>query len=350
MMPSTRVEKNLDFRSDTVTWPSPEMREASYKAVVGDDVYGDDPTVNELEAIAADILEKEAGLFVTSGTQGNAVAILAHTNRGDEIILEERSHIYLNEVGGIAVLGSLMARTLKGEMGWLKPDDIRGAVRADNIHLPSTTLLCVENTHNTSGGIPLTVDQMKADWDVAKEHGLKLHLDGARVFNAAIALGVDVKEISQYTDSVQLCLSKGLAAPIGSIVVGSEDFIRKARKYRKMLGGGMRQVGIIAAPGIIALTKMVDRLADDHANAKLLEEGLRKIKGIKIKFPVMTNMVFIDIGGLGWNGDDWGEACSKLGWKSRGRDTGLRLCTHYGIEREDIEAFLEGITAAVPKV
>jgi len=344
------VEKNLDFRSDTVTWPSPEMREASYKAVLGDDVYGDDPTVNELETIAAEILGKEAALFVTSGTQGNAAAILAHTNRGDEIILEERSHIYLNEVGGLAVLGSLMARTLKGENGWLKPEDIRGAIRIENIHRPTTTLLCIENTHNTSGGIPLTVDQMKADWDVAKEHGLNVHLDGSRVFNAAVALGVDVKEISQYADSVQLCLSKGLAAPIGSMVMGSEDFILRARKYRKMLGGGMRQAGIIAAPGIIALTKMVDRLADDHANAKLLEEGLRKINGIEILYPVKTNMVYIDIGGLGWNGDDWGEACGKLGWKCRGSGTTLRLCTHYGIEREDIEAFLEGITAAVPEV
>jgi threonine aldolase len=344
------VEKNLDFRSDTVTWPSPEMKEASYKAVLGDDVYGDDPTVNELEAIAAEMLGKEASLFVTSGTQGNAVAILAQTNRGDEIILEERSHIYLNEVGGIAVLGSLMARTLKGENGWLKPEDIRGAIRAENIHLPTTTLLCIENTHNTSGGIPLTVDQMKADWDVAKEHGLKVHLDGARVFNAAVALGVDVKEISQYADSVQLCLSKGLAAPIGSMVMGSEDFIMRARKYRKMLGGGMRQAGIIAAPGIIALTKMVDRLADDHANAKLLEEGLRKINGIEIKFPVMTNMVYIDIGGLGWNGDDFREASKKIGWKTRGSGTTLRLCTHYGIEREDIEAFIEGISAAVPEI
>ncbi|MCW3989889.1 MAG: low-specificity L-threonine aldolase [Candidatus Bathyarchaeota archaeon] len=344
------VEKNLDFRSDTVTWPSPEMREASYKAVLGDDVYGDDPTVNELETIAAEILGKEAALFVTSGTQGNAAAILAHTNRGDEIILEERSHIYLNEVGGLAVLGSLMARTLKGENGWLKPDDIRGAIRIENIHRPTTALLCIENTHNTSGGIPLTVDQMKADWNVAKEHGLNVHLDGARVFNAAVALGVDVKEISQYADSVQLCLSKGLAAPIGSMVMGSEDFILRARKYRKMLGGGMRQAGIIAAPGIIALTKMVDRLADDHANAKLLEEGLRKINGIEILYPVKTNMVYIDIGGLGWNGDDWGEACGKLGWKCRGSGTTLRLCTHYGIEREDIEAFLEGITAAVPEV
>lgn len=344
------VEKNLDFRSDTVTKPSPEMRESTYKAVVGDDVYGDDPTVNELEAIAAEMLGKEAGLFVTSGTQGNAVAILTHTNRGDEIIVEERSHIYLNEVGGIAVLGSLMARTLKGEMGWLKPEDIKGAIRAENIHLPTTTLLCIENTHNTSGGIPLTVDQMKADWDVAKENGLKVHLDGARVFNAAIALGVDVKEVSRYADSVQFCLSKGLAAPIGSMVVGSADFILRTRKYRKMLGGGMRQAGIIAAPGIIALTKMVDRLADDHSNAKLLEEGLRKINGIEIKYPVRTNMVYIDIGGLGWNGDDFREASKNLGWKTRGSGTTLRLCTHYGIEREDIEAFIEGITAAVPKV
>jgi threonine aldolase len=343
-------EKNLDFRSDTVTRPSPEMRAAAHKAVVGDDVYGEDPTVNELEAIAADMLGMEAGLFVTSGTQGNAVAILAHTNRGDEIILEERSHIYLNEVGGLAVLGSLMARTLKGEMGWMNPDDIRGAIRADNIHQPTTSLLCIENTHNTSGGIPLTVDQMKADWEVAKENNLSVHLDGARIFNAAIALGVDVKEISQYTDSVQLCLSKGLAAPIGSLVVGSEDFILKARKYRKMLGGGMRQVGIIAAPGIIALTKMVDRLVDDHANAKLLEEGLRKINGIKILKPVRTNMVYIDIGGLGWTGVDWSDACAKIGWKSRGRKTSLRMVTHYGIEREDIEAFLDGITAAAPKI
>ena len=196
----------------------------------------------------------------------------------------------------------------------------------------------------------MTEDQMRSNWNVAKEYGLNVHLDGARVFNAAVALGIDVKEIAQYADSVQLCLSKGLAAPIGSMVVGSEDFIKRARKYRKMLGGGMRQVGIIAAPGIIAITKMVDRLADDHANARLLENGLRKINGIKIKFPVKTNMVYIDISGLGWNGDDFREACAKLGWKSRGSGTSLRLCTHYGIEREDIEAFINGITALMPKV
>ena len=343
------VEKNLDFRSDTVTLPTPEMIQAAANAPLGDDVYGEDPSVNELERLGAEMLGKEAGLFVTSGTMGNAVAVLAHTNRGDEIILEERSHIYLNEVGGLAVMGSLMARTIKGDMGWLRPEDIRAAVRNDNIHLPPTSLLCIENTHNTAGGIPITVDQMKADWEVAKEHDLGVHLDGARVFNAAVALGINVKELTQYADTVQICLSKGLAAPIGSIVAGPKGLIKKARKYRKMLGGGMRQAGIIAAPGIIALTKMVDRLADDHENARVLAEGLRKIEGIEIKFPVLSNMVYIDLSGLGWTGREWGEACRKLGWTSRGSSATVRLCTHYGIEREDIEAFLNGITEIIPR-
>ena len=342
------IEKNLDFRSDTVTKPTPEMREAMYKAVVGDDVYGDDPTVNELERIAAEMLGKEAGLFVTSGTQGNAVSILANTGRGDEIIVERGSHIYLSEVGGLAVLGSLMARTIVGEMGWIKPDDIRASVRGENIHHAPTSLLCIENTHNTAGGIPLTVAQMRADWDVAKEYGLGVHLDGARVFNAAIALGVGVKELTRYADTVQICLSKGLSAPIGSIVAGPDDIIARARKYRKMLGGGMRQAGIIAAPGIVALTKMVDRLADDHSNAKLLAEGLIDM-GIEIKHPVKTNMIYIDLSGLGWTGKEWGEACNRLGWKSRGTTSTVRLVTHYGIEREDIEAFLGGMAELVPK-
>ena len=342
------VEKNLDFRSDTVTRPSPEMRQAAANAVVGDDVYGDDPTVNELERIAAEILGKEAALFVTSGTQGNAVSILAHTKRGDEVILEERSHIYLNEVGGLAVMGGLMSRTVKGDMGWMRPEDVRAAIRGFNIHWPTTSLLCVENTHNTAGGIPITVDQMKADWDVAKEHNLSVHIDGARIFNASIALGVDVKKLTQYGDSIQICLSKGLSAPIGSMVAGSEEFIAKARKYRKMLGGGMRQVGIIAAPAIIAITKMVDRLAEDHANAKLLAEGLSNIEGIKILNPVKTNMVYIDLSGIGWTGKEWGEACAELGWKSRGASPVVRLVMHYGIEREDVEAFLDGIVRLVP--
>jgi threonine aldolase len=336
------VEKNLDFRSDTVTWPTPEMREAAFKAKVGDDVFGDDPTVNELERIAAEIMGKEAALFVTSGTMGNAVCVLAHTQRGDEIILEQRSHIYVNEVGGLAVMGQLMARTVPGELGWMKPEDIEKAIRADNIHYPKTTLVCVEDTHNSAGGIALTPKQLKADWDVAKKHSLGVHMDGARVFNASVALGVDVKELAKYADTVQICLSKGLSAPVGSIVVGSADLVKRARKYRKMLGGGMRQAGIIAAPGIIALTKMVDRLKDDHDNARLLAEELPKM-GIKVVNQVQTNMVYIDYTPIGWKDADWNRATKKLGWKSEGHGGGTRLCTHYGIEREDVKSFLEGL-------
>jgi len=343
------VEKNLDFRSDTVTLPSPEMRKAAANAPVGDDVYGEDPSVNELERIAAEQLGKEAGLFVTSGTQGNAIAVLAHTQRGEEIILESRSHIYNSEVGGLAVMGSLMAKTIQGELGWIKPEDLRAAVRPPNIHYPRTSLLCVENTHNAAGGIALTPEQLNADWEVAKELGLSVHMDGARVYNAAISLGIDVRELTQYTDSVMLCLSKGLAAPVGSVVVGTEEFIQHSRKYRKMMGGGMRQAGIIAAPSIISLTKMVDRLAEDHENAKLLADGLSQIKGIKILNRVDTNMVYIDFTGLGWTPQDWIDACAKIGWKSRGRPSRTRLCTHYGIEREDIESFLDGIKRLVSK-
>jgi threonine aldolase len=277
---------------------------------------------------------------------GNAVGILAHTQRGDEIILEKGSHIYVNEVGGLAVMGQLMSRTIEGVKGHMDPADIQAAVRVDNIHYPPTTLLCIENTHNTAGGIALTVDQMKSYWDVAKANDLNVHLDGARVFNASVALGVDVKEIAKYTDTIQLCLSKGLAAPVGSLLVGPQDVIDKARKYRKMLGGGMRQAGIIAAPGIIAITEMVDRLADDHANAKLLAEGLAKI-GIKVKNEVQTNMVYVDFSPIGWTAENWNEACAEMGWKSRGRGTGTRLVTHYGIEEEDIRGFLEGIAKRV---
>lgn len=335
------VEKNLDFRSDTVTKPTPEMKKAMIDAPLGDDVYGEDPTVNQLEDLAAKMLGKESGLFVTSGTMGNAVSILTHTNRGDEIILEETSHIYINEVGGLAVLGSLMAHTIKGDRGWIKSEDLHKAVRRDNIHYPHTSLLCVENTHNSAGGIPLTTFQMKENWDTAKEHGLMVHLDGARIFNAAVKLNINVKEIAAYADSIQICLSKGLAAPVGSVVVGSKDFIKKARKYRKMLGGGMRQAGIIAAPGIIALTQMVDRLKEDHENAKLLGDGLEKL-GVKLVYPVETNMIYIDLSNIGWRNIEWGQACKKIGWKS---NTGkiIRLCTHYGIEKEDIIKFLEEI-------
>lgn len=322
------------------------MREAAAKAVVGDDVYREDTTVNELENLAAEILGKEAALFVTSGTQGNAVSILSHTNRGDEIILEADSHIYLNEVGGIAVMGGLMARPIHGELGWIKPEDIENAIRADNIHYPKTSLLCIENPHNKAGGIPLTPEQLRADWEVANAHNLSIHLDGARLFNAAIALGVNVKKLSQYVDTVMICLSKGLSAPVGSLVAGTECLIIKARKYRKMLGGGMRQAGIIAAPGIIALTKMVDRLVEDHNTAKMLAEGLNKIDGIKVLNPVRTNMVYIDFTGLGWSNSDWINACNQLGWKTRAGPV-TRLCTHYGIEEENIKTFIEDLNELI---
>lgn len=340
------MEKNLDFRSDTVTLPSPAMRTAIAEAKLGDDVYGEDPTVNELERLAADMLGKEAGLFVTSGTQGNAVSVLAQTHRGDEILLEANSHIYLNEVGGLAVIGSLMPKPILGDRGWVKPEDIQRAIRPKNIHYPESTLLCIENTHNMAGGIPLTVEQLKADWEIAKELGLGVHLDGARIFNAAVALKVNVKELSQYADTVQLCLSKGLAAPVGSVVVGSDDLITKARKYRKMLGGGMRQAGVIAAPGLIALTQMVDRLEEDHVNARLLADGLQRL-GIKVLNPVKTNMVYIDFADLGWSGEDWVAACRQLGWKTRARGTGTRLCLHYGIESTDIRTFLDGLNRII---
>jgi threonine aldolase len=340
------MEKNLDFRSDTVTFPSPAMRTAIAEAKLGDDVYGEDPTVNELERLAADMLGKEAGLFVTSGTQGNAVSVLAQTRRGDEILLEANSHIYLNEVGGLAVIGSLMPKPIPGDLGWVKPEAIRGAIRPTNIHYPASTLLCIENTHNMAGGIPLTIEQLKADWEVAKELGLGIHLDGARIFNAAVALKVNVKDLSQYADTVQFCLSKGLAAPVGSVVVGSDDLITKARKYRKMLGGGMRQAGVIAAPGIIALTQMVDRLEEDHVNARLLADGLQRL-GIKVLNPVKTNMVYIDFTDLGWSGEDWVAACRQLGWKTRARGTGTRLCLHYGIESNDIRTFLDGLNRII---
>jgi len=342
------IEKNLDFRSDTSTLPTPEMREAAANAIVGNDGSKEDPTVNRLQSLAAEMLGKEAGLFVVSGTQGNAVSLLAHTRRSDEVILEARSHIYMTEVSGLSVLGGLLPRTIPGELGWMRPEDVEAAIRQPGGSV-RTALICVENTHNVAGGIPLTPEQLKADWDVANRHGIPVHMDGARVFNASVALGIDVKELTRYADSVMFCLSKGLSAPVGSVVVGSEEFIETARKYRRMLGGGMRQAGIIAAPGIVALTKMVDRLAEDHENAKLLCEGLRQIEGIRVLNPVRTNMVYIDISDLGWTGLQWAKACEKIGWKSSGRSTRIRLCTHYGIEREDIEAFLEGIKKQIPK-
>lgn len=338
------VEKNLDFRSDTVTWPSPEMREAAANAMVGDMGYGEDPSVNELESLGAEMLGKEAGMYVTSGHQGNAVAMLAQTNKGDEFIAEARCHIYTMEKGHWAVIGSLVPRLIKGVDGWLPPDDIKANMHGSTKDGFRTSLLCLENTHLSSGGSAIPLNLLKEDYDTAKELGLQVHLDGARVFNASTALGVDVKEIAKYTDTAQFCLSKGLAAPVGSLVVGTREVIDRAKTFRRMLGGNMRQAGIIAAPGVVALKTMVSRLQEDHDNAQYLGKKMEKM-GFKLSFPVKTNMVFIDPSSVGFTGKEWVEVCAKYGFKTGARNnTRVRLVTHYGIEREDLERLAEGIS------
>ncbi|HUW09855.1 MAG TPA: low-specificity L-threonine aldolase, partial [Anaerolineae bacterium] len=266
---------DIDLRSDTFTKPTPAMLAAMFRADVGDDVFGEDPTVNRLEAIAAERLGKEAAVFVASGTMGNLICLLAHCGRGDEVILGDQSHTYVYEQGGSSALGGIHPRPLPNQPdGTIDLDAMEGAIRGLNIHFPPTRLICLENTHNRCGGAVLTVDYMRSVGKLARDHEIALHLDGARLFNAAVALGVDVKELVADADSVTFCLSKGLAAPVGSVVCGSSDFVAQARRARKVVGGGWRQAGVIAAAGIVALEQMVDRLADDHANAKRLAEGL----------------------------------------------------------------------------
>src|SRR5215472_48552 len=274
------AQRVIDLRSDTLTMPTPEMRRAMAEAELGDDVFREDPTVNRLQEMAAERMGKEAALLVTSGTQGNLVGILSHTQRGDEIIVGDQSHVFHYEVAGAAVVGSLQLRTVRNIDGMLDPAEVEAAIRPQDVHAPRTGVVCLENTHNRNGGAPLSASHTKAVADVAHRHGVLVHLDGARVFNAAVALDVDVRELTAPVDSVTFCLSKGLAAPVGSVLCGSKDYVETARKYRKMLGGGMREAGIIAAAGIVALTTMVDRLAEDHANARLIADRLAEIPGI----------------------------------------------------------------------
>lgn len=288
----------IDLRSDTVTWPTPAMREAMANAVVGDDVYGEDPTVNQLEAESAAILGKEAGLFVTSGTQGNLIAVLVHcSGRGDEFIVGHDAHTFKYEVGGTAALGGVQANELDVlEDGTFDLDALRGAVRGDNIHFPRTKLICLENTHGGRYGIPVSREYTHEVGQIAREHGAKLHIDGARIFNAAAALKIDPAKLVEDADTLTFCLSKGLCAPAGSILVGSHEFITEARRIRKMLGGGMRQVGILAAAGLIAVRDMRQRLAEDHDNACLLAEGLATIPGLTVDMArVYTNFVMFEI-------------------------------------------------------
>ncbi len=283
----------VELRSDTFTLPTESMRKAMAIAEVGDDVWDEDPTIHRLQDRAAEMVGMEASLFVPSGTMGNLCALLSHARAGDEVIVEIDSHIFQNEVAGAAVVGGLQLRPLDSESGRLQPEQVLRAIREPDIHEPRSSLLCLENTHNRKGGTCLNPSQTAALCAVAHQAGLKVHLDGARVFNAAVAQRVDVRELIAPVDSVMFCLSKGLSAPVGSMLAGSVDFIERARRMRKMVGGGMRQAGVLAAAGLCALTEMVDRLAEDHANARRLAEGLQGLSGIDVDLGrVETNMVF----------------------------------------------------------
>lgn len=287
----------VDLRSDTVTRPTPEMRLAMAQAEVGDDVYGEDTTVNRLQELAASMLGKEAGLFVPSGTMGNLVSILAHCGRGDEVIMGKKAHTFLYEAGGISVLGGVHSAQIPNQPdGTLDLNDIREAIRPNDAHHPITRLIELENTHNRCGGVALSAEYTRAVGDLARERNIQLHLDGARIFNAAVVQGVDVKKLVEPADSVTFCLSKGLCAPVGSVICGTKDFITRAHRVRKVLGGGMRQAGILAAAGVVALESMVDRLADDHRRARLLAEGLRQIPGLKLDPGTpYSNMIFLSL-------------------------------------------------------
>ena len=284
----------IDLRSDTVSWPTPEMRQAMANAEVGDDVFGDDPTVNRLEALAAERMGMEAAVFVTSGTQGNLIAILAHCGRGDEYIVGAKAHPYLNEAGGAAALGGVHPWPIPLQAdGTLALDDIGRAFRDDDPHYPTTRLVTIENTNGALGGLPLSAEYTRSVRGLCDELGLRLHIDGARIWNAATALNVEVKELSTPADSVSFCLSKGLCAPAGSLLCGTAEFIHRARRLRKMLGGGLRQAGVLAAAGIIAVEKMTKRLGEDHVNARRLAEGLGTIPGLALDMnQVQTNMVY----------------------------------------------------------
>ena len=287
----------IDLRSDTVTYPTEDMRQAMALAVVGDDVYGEDPTINRLEELAAEMTGKEAALFVASGTMGNLIAILIHCRRGDEAVMGHLGHTFLHEAGGMSALGGVFPHVIQNQGdGTLALDDIRGAYREEDVHHPESRLVIVENTQNACGGIPLSVDYMQGLRSAANELSLKVHLDGARIFNAAVALGVNASDLTQDVDSVMFCLSKGLCAPVGSMLCGSKNFIYQARRARKQLGGGMRQAGVLAAAGLISLEKMTQRLAEDHTRAADLAAGLQGIPGFELdKGLPLSNMVFLQL-------------------------------------------------------
>jgi threonine aldolase len=348
------VHDTVDLRSDTLTLPTPEMREAMARAEVGDDVWGEDPTVHRLEALAATRLGKEAGLFVASGTMGNLVSVVSHTRPGQEVVLDLDSHIFNYEVAGGAVVGQLQMRPVKTARGFLSPEQVQEALRTTNIHVPPTGLVCLENTHNRHGGTCCSPEDIAAVAAVARAAGVPVHLDGARLFNAAVALGRDARDFAAPVDSVTFCVSKGLAAPVGSVVCGSAAFIERARRVRKMVGGGMRQAGVLAAAGIVALERMVDRLAEDHANARALAEAVAALPGLSVDLArVQTNIVVIRVD----RGDRArsvaatealvkGCAARKVKIHAMGPAV-IRCVTHKDVDAEDIRRAIDAFREVV---
>ncbi len=337
----------IDLRSDTMTKPTAAMRKAMAEAEVGDDVFGEDPTVNRLEEMAAQRLGKEAALMVSSGTMGNLVCQLAHCGRGDEIILGSHAHTFFFEQGGSAAVGGLHPRTVPNQPdGKLALEDIEAAIRGDNVHFPRSRLIILENTHNLCNGWPLDLEYMQAVSDIARRHKLKIHVDGARFFNAAVALKTDPKDLAAAADSVSFCLSKGLGAPVGSMVCGTRTFIDEARRARKLLGGGMRQAGILAAAGIVALNEMVDRLADDHANAHSLAKGLAQIPGISIDpDKIRTNILFFEVSRKDLTPEQFVQSIGAEGVRMLPVGARrIRAVTHYHISAEDIDRALSVIS------
>ncbi|MEM8532314.1 MAG: low-specificity L-threonine aldolase [Chloroflexota bacterium] len=337
--------RKIDLRSDTVTLPTDAMRAAIAQAELGDDVYGEDPTVNRLESLAAERVGKEAAMLVPSGTMGNFCALLAHCNRGEEAIIGDQSHIYHYEASGASVLGGVALHPVATEpTGELPPEAIQEAIRDPyDSHEALTRLVCLENTHNRCGGVVLSLDYMQTIHDFAQSRGFAVHLDGARVFNAAVALGVDIQAITQHVDSVMFCLSKGLSAPVGSMLAGDAAFIKRARRIRKMVGGGMRQAGIIAAAGIVALDEMAERLAEDHSHARMLAEGLATLPGIVIDLAkVQSDIVIFKLDSEVWTPVRLTEVLAErgilIGEIGRGY---LRVVTHHDIDTNDVEEALE---------
>jgi len=333
--------KFIDVRSDTVTQPTDAMRNVMCAAIVGDDVYDDDPTTKELETLAAAMTGKEAALFVPSGTMGNQLAIMGHTNRGNEIIVHEHYHIVAHEVGGAAILSSVNYKIIKSTNDLITEADIDDAVRGEDIHYPDTGMVCLENA--LSNGTVVSLDDMKSAYDAAKKYHLPVHLDGARLFNAAVALNCTAQNITQYCDSVMFCLSKGLCAPVGSMLCGSKAFIHRAKKHRKLLGGGMRQTGILASAGLLALNQMTQRLHEDHDNASYLAAQLKQMPHIELDIAsVHINMVFFKITKTNFDHVKFVSYLYENGIKSNGAEHGLyRFVTHHDVRRTDIDQIID---------